>query len=244
MIRPDNLTSMTDTGPLQEWHDPDRLNHCNRFHSGSRTNPVFIFTTSLSAASDLWRIEDMQSRAPRLPTIGVLAGWQVYEGYVHGFLDLVLRGIHAEAKNQGCNLLLACGLGHTSGQIRLQPAWPVISSQNDFVPVGPWNTDGLIAINPLITTERSQYIQQVIAEGHPVVFVGPGERERRLPLIMNQEYDRQLSIWYSMGTSALLSSPDTRTMVDADSILRLKAYRRRTGLWTGKRSPSDCAWLP
>ena len=105
----------------------------------------------------------MKSRIQKLPTIGVLAGWQVYEGYVHGFLDLVLRGIHAEAQNQGCNLLLACGVGHASGQIRLQPAWPLISFENDFVPVGPWNTDGLIAINPLLTTERSQYIQQVIA---------------------------------------------------------------------------------
>src|SRR5512133_3820389 len=121
-------------------------------------------------------IENMQSRILRPPTIGVLAGWQVYEGYVHGFLDMVLRGIHAEAQIRGCNLLLACGLGHAIGQTRLQPAWPVISPENDFVPVGPWNTDGLIAINPLLTVERSQYIQQIIAEGHPVVFIGPGEK--------------------------------------------------------------------
>ena len=49
----------------------------------------------------------MQKRVQRLPTIGVLAGWQVYEGYVHGFLDLVLSVINAEAQHQGCNLLLA-----------------------------------------------------------------------------------------------------------------------------------------
>src|SRR5215216_6925807 len=101
----------------------------------------------------LMEMENMQGRIRRLPTIGVLAGWQVYEGYVHGFLDLVLRGIHAEAQDQGCNLLLACGLGHASVRVRLQPAWPEISPENDFVPVGPWNTDGLIAINPLLTTE-------------------------------------------------------------------------------------------
>jgi hypothetical protein len=68
-------------------------------------------------------IANMQSPIQRLPTIGVLAGWQVYEGYVHGFLDHVLHGIHAEAQNQGCNLLLGCGLGHASSPIRLQPAW-------------------------------------------------------------------------------------------------------------------------
>ena len=169
----------------------------------------------------------MQSRAQRLPTIGVLAGWQVYEGYVHGFLDLVLRGIHAEAKNQGCNLLLACGLGHASGQIRLQPAWPVISSQNDFVPVGPWNTDGLIAINPLLTTERSQYIQQLIAEGHPVVFVGPGEKGTSVA-IDNESGIRQAIehlVQHDHKRIAFIAGHQNNE-VDADSMLRLQAYRR------------------
>src|SRR5688500_20401588 len=99
-------------------------------------------------------ITNMLSRIQKLPTVGVLAGWQVYEGYVHGFLDLVLHGIHAEAQNQKCNLLLACGLGHAIGRVRLHPAWPAISPENDFVPVGPWNTDGLIAINPRSAERR------------------------------------------------------------------------------------------
>ena len=169
----------------------------------------------------------MQSRVQRLPTIGVLAGWQVYEGYVHGFLDLALRGIHAEAKNQGCNLLLACGLGHASGRIRLQPAWPVISSQNDFVPVGPWNTDGLIAINPLLTTERSQYIQQLIAEGHPVVFVGPGEKGASVA-IDNESGIRQAIehlVQHDHKRIAFIAGHQNNE-VDADSMLRLQAYRQ------------------
>ena len=169
----------------------------------------------------------MQSRIQRLPTIGVLAGWQVYEGYVHGFLDLVLRGIHAEAQNQGCNLLLACGLGHASGQIRLQPAWPLISFENDFVPVGPWNTDGLIAINPLLTTERSQYIQQVIAEGHPVVFVGPGEKGASV--VLDNELGIRQAIEHLVQHDhkciAFIAGHENNE-VDADSMLRLKAYRQ------------------
>ena len=169
----------------------------------------------------------MQSPIQRLPTVGVLAGWQVYEGDVHGFLDLVLRGIHAEAKDRGCNLLLACGLGHAGGQIRLQPAWPVSSPENDFVPVGPWNTDGLIAINPLITTERSQYIQQVIARGHPVVFVGPGEKGASVALD-NESGIRQAIehlVLHGHKRVAFIAGHEN-DQVDADSMLRLQAYHQ------------------
>ena len=172
-------------------------------------------------------IENMQSPIQRLPTIGVLAGWQVYERYVHGFLDLVLHGIHAEAQNQGCNLLLACGLGHASSPIRLKPAWPVASPENDFVPVGPWNTDGLIAINPLLTTERSQYIQQVIAEGHPVVFVGPGEKGASVG-IDNESGIRQAIkhlVQHGHQRIAFIAGHENNE-IDADSLLRLQAYRQ------------------
>ena len=169
----------------------------------------------------------MQNRISRLPTIGVLAGWQVYEGYVHGFLDLVLRGIHAEAQNQCCNLLLACGLGHARGQVRLQPAWPVLAPENDFVPVGPWNTNGLIVINPLLTTERSQYIQQVITGGHPVVFVGPGEKGASVA-IDNASGIRQAIehlVQHGHRRVAFIAGHE-KDEVDADSVLRLKAYRQ------------------
>jgi signal transduction histidine kinase/DNA-binding LacI/PurR family transcriptional regulator/AraC-like DNA-binding protein len=175
----------------------------------------------------LMEIENMQSPIRRLPTIGVLAGWQVYEGYVHGFLDLVLHGIHAEAQKQECNLLLACGLGHAIGQIRLHPAWPAISPENDFVPVGPWNTDGLIAINPLLSIERSQYIQQVIAAGHPVVFIGPGEKGASVTLD-NESGIRQAMqhlVGHGHKRIAFIAGHEN-SEVDADSRLRLQAYYR------------------
>ena len=169
----------------------------------------------------------MQNRISRLPTVGVLAGWQVYEGYVHGFLDLVLRGIHAEAQNQRCNLLLACGLGHAHDQVRLQPAWPMLSPENDFVPVGPWNTDGLIVINPLLTTERSQYTQQVIAEGHPVVFVGPGEKGASVALDNASGIRQAIEHMVQHGHRRIaFIAGHEKDDVDADSVLRLKAYRQ------------------
>ncbi len=65
--------------------------------------------------------------------------------------------------------LLACGIEHST--ISARPAWPVPSPDADFVPVGPWNTDGLIVVNPLLSEARSHYIQALVAAEHPVVLV-------------------------------------------------------------------------
>ena len=106
--------------------------------------------------------------------IGVLAGWHAYSGGLHSFLYKVFRGLRAAAYEHDAHLLLACGMGPALGSQR-RPAWPAPALDSDFVPVGPWNTDGLIVITPLITTARSQYIQDLRAAGHPVVFIGCGE---------------------------------------------------------------------
>jgi len=83
------------------------------------------------------------------PTLGVLAGWQMYEGSLHSFLESILQGIRSAAREHGCHLLLACG--HASGGVSVRPAWPVHlpGDESDFVPVGPWNTDGLLVVTPL-----------------------------------------------------------------------------------------------
>jgi signal transduction histidine kinase/DNA-binding response OmpR family regulator len=57
----------------------------------------------------------------------------------------------------------------------LRPAWPIFSPDQDFVPIGPWNTDGLIIAVPLHSQSRSEYVQNLIASGHPILFVGSGE---------------------------------------------------------------------
>jgi signal transduction histidine kinase/DNA-binding response OmpR family regulator/ABC-type sugar transport system substrate-binding protein len=112
---------------------------------------------------------------PKRPTIGVLAGWQAYVGTLHTFLGPLFRGIRSAARDLDCNLLLSCGVGPP---IRFpweqRPAWPIPSADVDFVPVGPWNADGLIAATPLQPV-RSRYLQGLIAEGYPVVFAGAGE---------------------------------------------------------------------
>jgi len=64
-------------------------------------------------------------------TIGVLAGWPVFTGVPDSFLRHVFRGIQSAAHDRDCNLLMACGID--SGR----PAWPLLSPEVDFVPVGP-----------------------------------------------------------------------------------------------------------
>jgi signal transduction histidine kinase/AraC-like DNA-binding protein/ActR/RegA family two-component response regulator len=47
--------------------------------------------------------------------------------------------------------------------------------EQDFVPIGPWNTQGLIIAIPLHSAARAGYVQELQAAGLPVLFVGSGE---------------------------------------------------------------------
>jgi signal transduction histidine kinase/DNA-binding response OmpR family regulator/ABC-type sugar transport system substrate-binding protein len=106
-----------------------------------------------------------------------LAGWQfAWTATPLSYLDPIFRGTCLAAHDLGCNVLLGCGMGSwTSRRDSLRPAWPVSSPESDFVPIGPWNTDGLIAVSPLHSPVRSRYVQDLIAAGHPVVFIASGE---------------------------------------------------------------------
>ena len=106
------------------------------------------------------------------PTIGVLLGWQAYSGQLNSYLDNVLYGIQAAAHDQEINLMLACGVG-VEREIDLgRPAWPILQPGVDFIPVGPWNTDGLIVIPPLADEAGAPYFDSLKAAGYPLVFSG------------------------------------------------------------------------
>lgn len=108
----------------------------------------------------------MQPKKRVRPTIGVLAGWQVFTGTPDSFLGLVFRGIQAAARDHHCNLLMACGID--SGQ----PAWPLLSPEVAFVPVGPWNTDGLIIASPFASEAGECYAQDLVSSGFPTIYAG------------------------------------------------------------------------
>lgn len=110
-----------------------------------------------------------------MPTLGVLAGVQMYYGTILGnFVGPLLHGIYAAAQKRGCNLLIAGGMD-SSSYTAAHPAWSIPEVGVDFVPVGPWNTDGLIVLNPLFSESRSSYIQGLIVDGHPIIFTATGE---------------------------------------------------------------------
>lgn len=160
-------------------------------------------------------------------TIGVLAGWQFYwTATPLSYLDPLYRGIRRAAAVHGCNLLLGCGMGSsaTSGD-PIRPAWPAPAAESDFVPIGPWNTDGLIAVNPLHSAARSRYIQELRASGHPVVFVGSGEHG---PTVVADnasgihEAVRHLVAHGHRHIAFIAGSPED---IDGDSGARLRAFQ-------------------
>ncbi len=51
--------------------------------------------------------------------------------------------------------------------------WPVPGPDTDFVPVGPWNTDGLIIVPDDLSDAQSQYVEDLRESGFPLVFTTP-----------------------------------------------------------------------
>ncbi|MBN1260352.1 MAG: substrate-binding domain-containing protein [Anaerolineae bacterium] len=161
------------------------------------------------------------------PTIGVLAGWQfAWTATPLSYLDPIFRGIRLAAREFGCNVLLACGMGSWSRHVdELRPAWPIISQESDFVPIGPWNTDGLIAVNPLHSQTRSHYLQTVRAAGHPLIYIASGEEgpsvlaDNRSGILQAMQH---LVAHGHRRIAFVAGSPDD---MEGDSGERLQAYR-------------------
>ncbi|MBW6472048.1 MAG: substrate-binding domain-containing protein [Anaerolineaceae bacterium] len=161
------------------------------------------------------------------PTLGVLAGWQFYRTATNlSYLDPVFRGISCAARDFGCNLLLGCGLGPSASPTDpLRPAWPMISSENDYVPIGLKNTDGLIIANPLHSKERSDYVRKVITVGHPVIFIGAGENGPSIVAHNSSGIFDALQHLKGHGHQRVAFIAGTLEDMEGDSGERLKAYQ-------------------
>jgi diguanylate cyclase (GGDEF)-like protein len=111
------------------------------------------------------------------PTIGVLPAWSPLIGNTPDrYLAAVLDGIQSAARVKQCHLLMAWGIRQgTVEAADLFPSWPVVSNDSDFVPVGPWNTDGLIVLAPLRNERRSKYLHELSDQGFPILYVATGE---------------------------------------------------------------------
>ncbi len=161
------------------------------------------------------------------PTIGVLIGWHVYwTPNPYGYLNPIFRGISAAIDQYNCNLLLACGMGsQTDISDPTRPAWPTLAKDVDFVPVGPWNTEGLIVVNPLLSPSRSEYIHDLSKAGHPVIYIGDGEGEPAIVADNEGGIFQALSHLVAHGHHRIAYIAGNSGDVKGDSGDRLRAYQ-------------------
>ena len=112
----------------------------------------------------------------------------------------------------------------------MRPAWPVVSDDADFVPVGPWNTDGLLFISPLRVEQRRAYARQLQADGFPVVFVGTGDGTPAVVADSEMGFRHALAHLSAHGhrrVAYIAGDP----LDPGDSLARLNSFRRlREGL--------------
>ncbi|MBN2004908.1 MAG: substrate-binding domain-containing protein [Anaerolineae bacterium] len=165
-----------------------------------------------------------ESRKNRV-TVGVLAGEQMYYRTILGtYVGPVLHGIISATNDYGCNLLLSCGMEHYMAKER--PAWPKPGADVDFLPVGPWNCDGLIVLNALFSESRSQYIRDLAAQGTAVTYVNICEPGPSVGVDNESGIRQAMEHLIAHGHRAIAFLAGHPRDLEGDSRFRLDIYRR------------------
>jgi diguanylate cyclase (GGDEF)-like protein len=160
--------------------------------------------------------------AKRRPTIGVLVGFPVYEfSYPNPFASAVIAGIQTAARDQGINILVGCGVNRGIGTGPQMPPYP--PENFDFLPIGPWNTDGVLVFTPLFFQKQAREIQELQKKGFPIVFIGSGAGTPVIN-IDNEDGIRQ-AVEHLAGHGHRDIAFVAGVEADGDSQSRLKAYR-------------------
>ncbi len=159
-------------------------------------------------------------------TIGVLFGFHIYEGSRPApFSFPIIRGMQAAAREKNVNLLLSCGVARRTGLSKQKPAWPEVTEETDFIPVGPWNADGLIFTHPLLSEWTVQYAHRMVEEGFPLLFIG-GDSGQPVIRVDNEGGIRQIVehlIGHGHRSIAFIGGYEQDM---GDSAIRVDAYRR------------------
>jgi signal transduction histidine kinase/DNA-binding LacI/PurR family transcriptional regulator/DNA-binding response OmpR family regulator len=167
----------------------------------------------------------MRQKAGARPTIGFLSTWSVYEGTaIDSYTHTLFRGIRAAAREQDCNLLLGCGMSLPASPRASRTVWAVPSAGVDFVPVGPWNADGLIVIPDDLSDAQFEYVQDLIRSGYPIVLT-TAEKPGPLVAVDNAGGIRQAfdHLWqHGHRRIAFIAGKSGR---GGDTMERLAAYR-------------------
>ncbi len=158
------------------------------------------------------------------PTIGILPGWSGLAGIIPDrYLASVLKGMQSAARVRECHLLLAWGLGRVNNPSGTFPAWPTVSADSDFVPVGPWNTDGIIIFAPLRHEVHSRYLRELSDQGFPVFYIATGEGNPMISVDNERGIHQAVAHLVDHGhrdIAFLAGDPDDK----GDSESRLQAY--------------------
>src|SRR5262245_23155559 len=116
----------------------------------------------------------MPTSGARQPTLGFISTWPIYQGRtIDRYAHTLILGISVAANEWGCHLLLGCGFSASVNSPQRHSFWPVPGLEVDFVPVGPWNTDGLIIVPADLSEDQSHYVRDLLASGFPIVFTTP-----------------------------------------------------------------------
>jgi hypothetical protein len=159
------------------------------------------------------------------PTVGFLSTWSVYEGTtIDNYNHALLQGVCAAARDHDCNLLIGCGISLPGSSRASRTAWPVPGPSLDFVPVGPWNTDGLIIIPDDLSDSQFEYVQDLIRGGYPVVLT-TAERPGPLVAVDNASGIRQAFDHLRQHGHRQIAFVAGKAGRGGDSAERLAAYR-------------------
>ncbi len=161
------------------------------------------------------------------PTIGVLAGWQFYRTATNlSYLAPLYRGIASAAKDVQCNVLLGCGMGPSASPTDpMKAAWPVLLSDQDFIPIGAWNTDGLIVAVPLHSKAHADYIQNLRRQNHPVLFIGSGQPGPTIAVDNAGGISKAMQHLYEHGHRQIAFIAGSENDMEGDTGIRLDAYK-------------------
>lgn len=167
----------------------------------------------------------MRQKACGRPTIGFLSTWSVYEGTaIDSYTHTLFRGICTAARERACNLLLGCGTSLPASPRASRTVWAVPSAGVDFVPIGPWNADGLIVIPDDLSDAQFEYVQDLIRSGYPIVLT-TAEKPGPLVAVDNAGGIRQAfdHLWqHGHRRIAFIAGKSGR---GGDTMERLAAYR-------------------
>ncbi len=159
-------------------------------------------------------------------TIGFLSGWQIYERtMLEDYYGELALGITRTAHERYCNLLLSCGMSPSEFPVVVRPAFPVHDPTVDYLPVGEWNTDGLILAHPLIGKPVLEYMAKLRASGFPLITIGGAEAFSSVQIDNASGISQAMNHLLEHGHESIAFIGGHLDDVEGDSGQRLLAYQ-------------------